>query len=172
MRSYVRSMSVLVRSAFGDDAEALSRLHEECFPDAWSAETIRSLIERSSVVGLVNAAEDEREVRAFLLMQVIAEEAEILTFCVANRFRRMGIGGSLLAAATMRASALGAVSVVLEVGVDNGSALSLYVSQGFKQIGVRPAYYRGKTGYGPAMDALVLKKILEGRTLSPGSELG
>jgi ribosomal-protein-alanine N-acetyltransferase len=63
----------------------------------------------------------------------------------------------LLRAAIIRAQALGAQTMFLEVGADNPQALALYAGLGFAKVGTRKAYYSTLSG---GTDALVLRLSL------------
>lgn len=139
-----------------NDADTLAALHAPSFPDAWPAEAFRSLIARDGVTVLIGV-DDEGSPRGFILVQCVAGEAEVLTFCVAEAFRRSGLGRSLLAAALALAAEQGAEQMFLEVGEGNGPALRLYRRAGFGEVGRRAAYYHHGLD---ASDAIVMRKVL------------
>ena len=95
----------------------------------------------------------------FLLVRAVADEAEILTLGVAPDRRRVGVGGSLLSAATRFLMEQGVRRLFLEVAVDNDAARRLYEARGFATVGRRPAYLPGPAG---ARDALVMACALDG----------
>ena len=69
-------------------------------------------------------------------------EAHISTIAVQSEQRRRGIGELLLVAILDRATELEANMATLEVRVSNVAAQSLYRKYGFRQVGLRPRYYR------------------------------
>jgi ribosomal-protein-alanine N-acetyltransferase len=69
-------------------------------------------------------------------------EAHVSTIAVQRSWRRRGIGELLLVAMLDRATELGADIATLEVRVSNVTAQSLYHKYGFRQVGLRPRYYR------------------------------
>ena len=93
----------------------------------------------------------------FALLRKIAGEAELLLIAVRERFRRQGIGRALLDRAIDDAAADRIEVLHLEVR-DGNPALDLYRQAGFRQVGSRPAYYRGRTG--KTFDALTFKRSL------------
>lgn len=133
-------------------AEVIAALRAECFDEAWSDESIRSLLRTPGTFALI--AEVGGGPGGFVLARVAADEAEILVVAVRPALRRSGIGGRLLDAALVRARAAGAVRMFLEVAVDNRAALALYGSRGFTEAGRRPNYYTHPGR--PATDALIL----------------
>lgn len=72
---------------------------------------------------------------------VMADEAHITTIAVRDELQRRGIGELLIIAVFDRAKELFANVVTLEVRVSNSGAQNLYYKYGFKQAGVRKAYY-------------------------------
>jgi ribosomal-protein-alanine N-acetyltransferase len=93
-----------------------------------------------------------------LIMQVAADEAEILNFGVIPSARRRGLGRALLTAAESLARYLGLRRIFLEVAVDNAPAIALYASQGYAELRRRKRYYRRPDG--SRADALVMRKAL------------
>ena len=140
-----------IRVATPYDAEAMAAVHEECFERPWSAREIDRLLEDG--FGLIY-----EDVPAFLLGRVMAGEAEILTVAVAPYGRRQGYGARLVQGAQIAAEELGAEVMFLEVAADNAPALALYRDAGFRQVGLRRAYYQRPGA--PAVDALILRSEL------------
>lgn len=78
-------------------------------------------------------------VDGFVVVWLVAGEAQILNLAVRPTKRRRGIGGALVRhAATMRSVGLPAV---LEVDVSNHGAIALYERQGFHRAGLLKGYY-------------------------------
>lgn len=142
-------------------AEVLAAIHAEAFETPWSAAEIADLLRLDSVSGLLLQAEGTEA--GFVLLQLAADEAEILTIAVRPRFRRRGAGRRLLGAAMALACAAGAARLLLEVAEDNAPALALYARLGLARLARRRGYYRGRDGR--LQDALVLA-----RELPPGAE--
>ena len=142
-----------VRRATLDDAEALARVHATAFDDPWDADVMGGFLRSPEVVGLIA----ETPPAAFGLFRRIVDEAEILTLAVAPEHRRRGLGARLVEQAAEWARRDGARALFLEVARDNDTALALYRTTHFSEVGVRRAYYSRATG---AMDALVLRRDL------------
>ena len=100
---------------------------------------------------------NRQEIAAHAVMSIAVEECHLLTLCVHPAFQRMGYGRKLFALLLDRAASLEAKECFLEVRVSNDSAISLYRSLGFTQIGERSSYYPGDTG---REDALILSRSL------------
>jgi [ribosomal protein S18]-alanine N-acetyltransferase len=88
-------------------------------------------------------------------VMVIGDSAEILTVGVVPEARRRGIARRLVDGLLAEARSRGAIEAFLEVRVDNEAAQSLYASEGFAQVGLRPGYYDGGR-----VDAVVMRREL------------
>ena len=89
-------------------------------------------------------------------MQVL-DEAHLLDIAVGRPWQGRGCGAQLLAGVVAEATAAGARRVLLEVRRSNVQAIDFYTHHGFRQIGVRRAYYPAAIG---REDALVFDKEL------------
>ena len=108
-----------IRPLQDSDLPAAAELHRACFPDdAWSGASLRDLLAAPGIAGWIAASPDcAGGSRGFLLARLAADEAEILTLCVAPDQRRRGTGYRLLEAAIRSLAALGAKRLFLEVAV-------------------------------------------------------
>ena len=131
----------------------LARIHVRAFPQerGWSEEEFATLLAQPGAVLSGDA-------RAFALLRVVADEAEVLTIATDPDHRRKGHARAALAEAEAMAAALGATAVFLEVAEDNTPAQELYAQAGYHQVGRRPNYYVPKNAAPVA--ALVLRKDL------------
>ena len=145
-----------LRPAVAADAEALAAVHAAAFDVAWSAHEIGSFL--AGPGGFAFAAEDEGVLTAFIQCRAIVDEAEVLTLAVAPASRRVGLARALLETAAAAAMAKGAARLFLEVAADNASAIALYQSAGFTELGRRAGYYQGPVGH--TRDALVMGRDL------------
>jgi ribosomal-protein-alanine N-acetyltransferase len=141
------------------DAAKMAELHAPSFPDPWPEEAFAALLAREEVFAVLGALGEERAAKGFVLMRAVAEEAEVLTLCVAVDARRDGLGQSLLIEACKIARARGTDHLFLEVAEGNEAATLLYQKLGFKTVGRRAAYYRQSEN---ATDALVMRREIKG----------
>lgn len=128
-------------------AGALAAIHADAFDAPWNASAFADLLAQPGVLLEVEAA-------GFVLIRVVADEAEILTLAVRPSARRAGLGARLTRAAAQRARSAGARRLFLEVAEDNAPARALYDRMGFEATGRRPRYYARADG--PSVDALLL----------------
>lgn len=131
------------------DPAALAALHAEAFDAPWDAASLSALLGSPGVFALEDGD-------GFVLIRVVADEAEILTLAVRPVARRGGLGGRLVEAAVASAAALGAERMFLEVAEDNVAARALYARTGFVEAGRRRGYYARTDG--SREDALVLTR--------------
>jgi ribosomal-protein-alanine N-acetyltransferase len=143
-----------VRLAIPADAERLAAIHASAFDQAWTAVEFADFLGRGEITCLIGEA-------GFILIRMVAGEAEVLTLAVEPAKRRGGCARTLLAAALDRAADGGAEAAFLEVASDNEAAISLYLGAGFRQMGRRRDYYAWPTG---RQDALVLRRDLSSPT--------
>jgi ribosomal-protein-alanine N-acetyltransferase len=153
-----------MRRARPDDAPALAALHARAFDTPWSARALTGFMGDAGALTLIEGEPPQ----GFILIRVMAGEAEVLTLAVDPAERRAGVGRMLVEAAAAKAVSLGAASLFLEVAEDNIAALALYRAAGFAEIGRRREYYRrpGAT----TMDALVLKRALGANASQRGDD--
>ncbi len=131
-------------------AAAMAAIHASAFPPGarWREESFAAQLALPGVFGLIDPE------GGFILMRIVAEEAEVLTLAVAPAVQRRGIGRALLAEAMVRTRAAGARRILLEVSEQNEAARALYGAAGFAEIGRRRRYYAD------GADALVLAAML------------
>ncbi len=140
------SLATVARS----EAEALAEIHAAAFGHAWSGEEFAALLADRGVfaVGLRRG----RRLAGFVLVRVVADEAEILTIAVRKALRGRGYGRMLMDEALRRLHRAGASRCFLEVDRGNAAAVALYRSLGFAVAGERRNYYSGSApGGGTAL---------------------
>ena len=149
-------MSAQLRRAVPADLDAIMAIEESEFTsDAWSRTMMAEEIRSAHTHYLV--AEDDGVVTGYagLLCPRGAHEGDVQTIAVLASARRRGLGRRLLRALLDEARERGAREVFLEVRADNPAAQTLYRSEGFDEIGVRPAYYQPD-----GVDAIVMRVSL------------
>lgn len=138
-----------VITASAAHAPLLAALHKAAFADEpWDGPSFTALLAQPGMHGLI----DPRG--GFLLLRVVADEAEIITIGAGPK--RQGVGRALLQAGLDYARNRGVAAVFLEVAAGNLAGRSFYDSFGFAQAGMRRKYYAN------GEDALVLKLSLSG----------
>lgn len=97
------------------------------------------------------------ELVGFSVVMRVLDEAHLLNIGVAERYQGKGYGARMLRNAMECARLAGACRIFLEVRPSNARAVELYQHFGFRQIGLRKAYY---PAIGGREDALVFEKEL------------
>ncbi|MEH6357340.1 MAG: ribosomal protein S18-alanine N-acetyltransferase [Pseudomonadales bacterium] len=80
------------------------------------------------------------------VMSEVAGEAELLNISVDSKYQGLGLGRELLRYMLNKAAELNTQAVFLEVRESNSVAQSLYLSEGFNEVGLRAAYYPAAKG--------------------------
>lgn len=141
-----------------EHADAMADLHGRVFQfgDAWSADAFRQSLSlsNSQAVGLWRDA----KLAAFLVVQYVAPEAEILTIATAPEFQRRGFAQDLVSHLEQDLLARGLKKWLLDVAADNQAAIAFYEKIGFQRDGHRPGYYNRLEG--PRVDAILMSKHL------------
>jgi [ribosomal protein S18]-alanine N-acetyltransferase len=153
---------MIVRRATLEDAANLSRLHVASFDDGWTRDDFATWLARAEAMAVL--AESNREAVAFGLALAAGAEAELLTIATDPAQRRGGLGRRIFQALDAEALNRGLERWVLEVARNNLSAIGLYESEGFVEIGLRKAYYKTPNG---RVDAFVMS-----RRVGPGGGQG
>ncbi len=141
------------------DAKHLARLHGSAFFHGWSEADLGAYIATPDKTPLYVACDARRRIAGFMVLQVVGDEAELLSIIVAPKWRARGLGAALLRAGFDDLQTTPVERMFLEVDEANGSAIALYRRFGFKEVGKREGYYPLKDGT-PAT-ALVMRCELD-----------
>lgn len=130
----------------------MAQLHAESFtlPPPWSQAELEATLASPFTFALTKS-------QAFLLAQVVAGEATLLTIAVAPIARRLGLGRALVADFLTQSRQRQATSAFLEVAETNHAARALYTAAGFAPTGRRKGYYRAA---GQRVDAILMGRAL------------
>ncbi len=139
-------------------AAELAILHGRLFQPAWDEAAITSLLEHPASTSLTAIAGDPKVAVGFIIGQLAADEAEIISIGVAPDWQRAGLGRMLVEGLARAARRGEAKRLFLEVAADNAAAIGLYSKLGFVEVGRRKGYYERSPGV--AIDALVLALAL------------
>jgi len=134
-------------------SDELAAIHARAMrvPSPWAAKDFHDLLSHPGAI-LTSQSPD-----GFALGRVVLDEAELLTIAVDPEMQGKGTGRRLLTAFEEEAVRRGARTGHLEVAVKNITAISLYHSAGWSEVGRRKQYYRTRTG---REDALLFSKEL------------
>jgi ribosomal-protein-alanine N-acetyltransferase len=142
---------VVIRPMRALDVSEVVAIERASYQFPWSDGIFRDCLRVGYICRVVSLG---RQVTGYGVMSVGAGEAHILNLCVADAFRCRGAGKKLLLCLLERAHAAAMTEAFLEVRPSNTTAIRLYQSLGFEQVGTRRAYYQAVNG---REDAAVLK---------------
>jgi ribosomal-protein-alanine N-acetyltransferase len=157
--------SLRYRRMRGEDLARVVEIEKDGFRHPWS----RELLERelghvwSTVLLAVDGGADDvrtgagepERILGFVVFWLVHDELHILNIATAVEARRRGIGRALMLEASSAGRARGAALATLEVRRSNTPAIALYLSLGYRQVGIRPNYYADE-----GEDAIVMVKEL------------
>jgi len=145
---------LVIRAMRGNDIPDVVAIERGSYQFPWSEGIFRDCLRVGYVCRVVTVG---RQVMAYGVMSFGAGEAHILNLCVDEAYRCRGIGRQLLNSLIERAGAAGMADAYLEVRPSNTTAIRLYLSLGFEQVGMRRGYYQAANG---REDAAVLRRAL------------
>lgn len=138
---------MIIRSAEPSDIEPLVQLEKVCFEtDRLSRRSFRRFLNNPRD-SLLLSTTDEGELMGYglLLQRRGTHLARLYSLAVAPDARGRGVARALLRALESAAAESDSRFIRLEVAVDNGRAIGLYESEGYRPIGRKAAYYEDGT---------------------------
>lgn len=125
-----------------EDLAEIDRLEQSSSANPWSTQNIHSSLSSSHrAIGL----KFNNQLLAHAFISLASVEAELLLIAVSKKYQGRGLG-RLFLSTLIEQLAGHAEELFLEVRPSNLSAVALYESLGFNQIGVRKGYYPGPKG--------------------------
>lgn len=137
------------------EAAPVAEIEKACFSKPWSEATLAS--EMKSPYSDFFGAFCEGELAGYIGGRTVAEETEIFNIAVSQKFRRRGIGKTLLERFIEAVREKGTQQIFLEVRASNLGAISLYESAGFVFCGIRKDYYDS-----PKENAILMRLAFDG----------
>ena len=151
-------MNFSYREAMPLDLPVLVSMERKLFSDSpWSMGQFKE--EFSGIPKtryFIVALGSDKQIVGYAGVMVVASgvDADVLTVAVLPEARRQGIARHFMESLEKWAQMRVSPSMMLEVGVDNTSAIALYQSLGYSIINTRKNYY------GPGLEAHVMRKEL------------
>jgi ribosomal-protein-alanine N-acetyltransferase len=122
-------------------AELARTLIEHGLPHTWTQQRILRQIYHPECA--VITARDGRRLAGFAIMRFLDEHAHLDLLAVRGAYRQRGVGRALVAWLETCARTAGIFEVRLELRATNRGAHTFYAHLGFRECGVRRAYYSG-----------------------------
>ncbi len=153
-------MPLTLRAYDPRDFSALYRLDQSCFPAgiSYSKTTLRYFLSLRSADCLV--AMEDTHIAGFILTEENPPLAHVITLDVAEKFRRGGIGSTLLTESERNLALRGIRHILLETTTDNDAAIAFWQRHGYRIEATLKRYYLGR------LDAYEMRKILPAPTKS------
>lgn len=147
----------LIRAGRAQAGE-IADLHRPLFDPGWDEAAIAALLDQPAALAFVAETEDAGTLAGFVLAQVAADQADLLSIGVRPSLQRRGLASRLLAVLVSELRALSVRQLYLEVAADNTAATACYRELGFTEAGSRKSYY-ARAAHAPA-DAIVMVRGL------------
>ena len=146
--------SLLVEKAGIQDIRDILMIEKECGLSKWKLEDYFKEINRKS--SLVLIAKINKRTIGFLMARSVINEIDILNIGVSPKYRKAGIGSSLLNNLLSNIYGTTIESIWLEVRESNSNAIGFYRKKGFAPIQIRKNFYTH-----PVENAIVMRRELE-----------
>ena len=147
-----------IRPLSSADVLEIKSLEQECNLSSWSVVDYYAEVDRKDSLALV--AKARGKVMGFIVSRLITSEntniyeLEIFNVCVAEDFRRNGIGQTLIYK-LITAAENKVTTIWLEVRESNQKAISFYTDLGFEITGKRNNFYQN-----PLENGLIMSKVI------------
>lgn len=133
------SIEYQIRPARNDDIEGIYRIEAESFSQPWCRENF--IDEMNIFFSTIIVAEGREGVIGYAVAWKVLNEIHLNRIAVKKEYRRKGVGVLLLNDITMRLCAAGPGVILLEVREKSIGVRAFYLSQGFRENGIRKNYY-------------------------------
>nr|WP_038092176.1 ribosomal protein S18-alanine N-acetyltransferase [Acidihalobacter prosperus] len=136
------------------DLDALMGIERRAYSHPWTEAIFRDCLRAGYTCW---AMDQQGELTGYAITSLAVGEYHILNLTVRPESQGRGYGRFLLRALVNWAKGQGAETAFLEVRPSNRTALNLYLSEGFNEVGLRKGYYPAARG---REDALVMARNL------------
>ena len=137
------SIEPKLRPMTASDLDAMMAIERVNFPFPWTEGNFKDSI-NSGYMCLV--MEQGQQLIGYAVLMMVLDEAHLLNISVAKSYQGLGWGRYLLVQMMEIGREKGGLNMFLEVRPSNRSALGLYESMGFNEMGIRPGYYPAHNG--------------------------
>lgn len=144
-----------ISQATSDDLEAIVQLEQDAYQNPWSLQNYQHSLQDNDKIWLLKK---NGILLAMAVVRVVADEAEVFRLTVAKQYRQLGYGKHMFDVIMQELRAIACKKIFLEVRPSAKAAVNIYLTAGFKQIGVRKDYYRNQDN--TREDAIIMEKLL------------
>lgn len=143
MSAQLNQPNVSFREMQIDDLDAVIQIETVNFPFPWTAGNFKDSINSGHICLVL---EIDHALVGYAILMMVLDEAHLLNISVAPAWKGKGWGRYLLNHTMQISREQGGLNMFLEVRPSNVSAITLYESLGFNEMGVRPGYYPAHNG--------------------------
>lgn len=134
----MKELKLSVKKAEHSDIEAVSIIEKESI-DLWTINQFYNELACSFSIFLV--ARVDGEIAAYIIAWRVTDELQINSIAVKSKFRRMGLGKTLIDEAVKFYNDYKPEKIILEVAEKNTQAILFYLRNGFIKSGLRKNFY-------------------------------
>ncbi len=127
------------------DIDEILAIENDIFITPYSREIYYQLLHNNPHITSLKIVKDDMLV-GYAVMQVLFEQANLLTIGIKRNYQHQGLGQQLLIDMINQVVLLGVNTIFLEVRVSNVAAINLYKKLGFRQNRLRKNYYGTEDG--------------------------
>lgn len=138
-------MEFVVRRFKIKDIKSLGDLEKECFSRPWSEESLLTEFSKQNSFCFVAITPQNSKIIGYIGCYSVLDECYITNLAVSHLARGQGVGSTLVERVLKEAMQRNFAFVTLEVRTSNVVAINLYKHAGFKEQGIRKAYYSNPT---------------------------
>jgi len=143
MNAQLNQPNISFREMHASDLDAVMQIEIVNFPFPWTAGNFKDSINSGHICLLL---EIDEAVIGYAILMMVLDEAHLLNISVSSAWKGKGWGRHLLNHMMQIGREKGGLNMFLEVRPSNVSAITLYESIGFNEMGVRPGYYPAHNG--------------------------
>ena len=139
----IKQFSKYIRLMTEFDLSPVMQIEDQAYPFPWTPGIMNDCL-TSNYYCYVYEVNDE--IRGYIIFSTVLDELHLLNICIAPVYQKKGYGQCLLDWLISFAREKTIKTLYLEVRSSNTSAIYLYESTGFNEMGCRPSYYPAKKG--------------------------
>ena len=143
MNAQLNQPNISFREMHASDLDAVMQIEIVNFPFPWTAGNFKDSINSGHICLLL---EIDEAVIGYAILMMVLDEAHLLNISVSSAWKGKGWGRHLLNHMMQIGREKGGLNMFLEVRPSNVSAITLYESIGFNEMGMRPGYYPAPNG--------------------------
>lgn len=143
MNAQLKQPNISFREMQLDDLDAIIQIEKVNFPFPWTVGNFKDSMTSGHYCVVL---EIDDTIIGYAILMMVLDEAHLLNISVAPNCKGKGWGRHLLNHMMQTGQDKGGLNMFLEVRTSNASAITLYESIGFNEMGLRPGYYPAQHG--------------------------